>query len=536
MKENMEYYKKDEYKNKIEYPVIMNSIRKNIVNWYDFKENSDILEIGSNCEEITEYLCSISKSVTTIEFSEEKMIEKNSNKDNLKIIAKNLEEIKLEEKFDYIIMIGTLEYADSIMKDKKDPYNSLLQYCVEKLKPDGTLLIAVDNRLGVKYISGGKSYHCEKIYDSIKNNFSNGKLFSKKELEELIEKSKIKNKRYYYPLPDYKMPNVIISEEYLLDASDSKVNYNFVYEEGSLVVQDEIKLLKQFIKNGEFNEYTNSYIVELSNSDIKNDIKYVSFNNIRKEEYSLILKINGDTVQKYPKEEISKKHVKNIIKNTEKLKKLGFKVAEETNNEEYIKSKYIKFMQLDKYIIKLLENNQTQEAYDIIDKWYKYIGEMLKPNKDGIVENGFIDLVFENFFYDEKSDTFIAFDQEWIEKNINIKYILYRAIENICAHNHNVEKMLDKDKILKKYRIEDKEEYSKLENEFQEKILDKEKKNFYGEQYKYKISPEELIKIIKDVKKLDRDNIELIGEINRLNNQIQKNTIFAKIKRKFNKN
>lgn len=534
MKIKMENYKKDIYTQSYDYPISMNSIRKNIVNWYDFKENSKILEIGANFGEITSYLCDIAEKVTTIEFSREKgkKIElNNKDKKNLEVIVGDyLEEIQLKYKYDYIILIGTLEYADSIMKDKQDPYYKLLEYCKKNLKSNGTILLAVDNRIGVRYLSGAKSYHCEKIYDSVKNIFSNGRLFNKKELEEILEKIKIKNRRYYYPLPDYKVPNIIMTEDYLLSEIDSKINYNFIYEEGSLVVQDEIKLLKQFIENGEFQEYTNSYFVELTNSEINKNIKYVSFNNIRKDEYSLVLKMGDSKVEKYPKEDKSVQHIKTIIENTKKLKELGFNVAEEIESNEYVKSKYINSMPLDQYIIKLLKNNQIQSVYDIIDKWYSFVKEKLNPTNEGIVEYGFIDLVFENFFYDEQNDEFIVFDQEWLEKNIEIKYILYRAIQNICEHNQNIEKLLDKEQIYKKYKITKIEEYSKTENCFQNKVIDYEKKNFYGEQYKYKISSEELIKIISDVKKLDKDNIELIKEISRLTAKPKRNTIFSKIR------
>ncbi len=540
---NMKYYKEDLYQEKYEYPISMKNIKENLLNWYPFKENATILQIGGSNEELTNYLCNICKKVTIIEFSKEKanaILNKEEEQKNLEIIVGNLEDIKLEEKFDYIIMIGTLEYANIIMRNKKQAEYELINYCKNRLNFDGTILIAVDNKMGVKYLAGGKSKHCEKVYDSIKNRFSNGKLFSKRELDELIEKVGIKNKRYYYPLPNYEMPNLIISEETLVKSTDSKLNYNSVYEEGSLVVQDEIKLLKQFINNNEFEEYTNSYLIELSNEEINKNIKYISYNNMRKDKYSLILKMLDDMIMKTPKEEVAKEHILQIKENVKILKELGFEIAEEDKiNDMCIKSQYIHFKQLDQYIVKQIENNQIDEAYMLIDNWYMYIQEKLKPNENGNIEYGFVDLVFENVFYDELNNKFIVFDQEWLEKNINIDFILYRSINNLFAHHSKIEQLVSKEDIMQKYNlIEKQEEYNEKEMNFQTEIIDEEKRKFYGEQYKYKISSEEILKIIEDLKRLDRDNVELIKEIERIRNENkedkapEKESTFTKIKQK----
>lgn len=500
----------------------MENIRQNILNWYPFKENSTILQISIDCDEITRYLCDISKKVTTIELSKERKqyILNNIKRDNLEVIEGNLEDIKLKEKYDYVILIGTLEYAQFIMKNNKNPELELLKFCKDNLELNGTILLSVDNRLGVKYLSGGKSSHCENIYDSIRNKFSNGKLFSKKELDKLIQKIEIKNKRYFYPLPNYKMPNIIISEDNLIKSTDSKLNYNFIYEEGSLVVQDEIKLLKQFIDNNEFEEYTNSYLVELSDSELNRDIKYISFNNMRKDEYSLILKMYSKDIEKMPKTQLAYNHILQINENCKKLKELGFEIAEDIKESNYIKSKYINLNQLDKYIVELIENEKIDEVYNLIDKWYEYIKKILKADENGNVEYGFLDLVFENTFYDDENDKFIIFDQEWVEKNINIDFILYRTIKNLFAHNNKIEQILDETQVMERYNLQKKqEEYEQMEKEFQDKIIDEEKRKFYGEQYKYRISSEELIKIIKDREKLGKDNVELISQINKIKNE-----------------
>ena len=73
-KDLMKYLKK--YDNSLDilsednrWPILyhISPIRKNILEWYDFDENADILEIGAECGVLTEVLCRKSRSVTCIE-------------------------------------------------------------------------------------------------------------------------------------------------------------------------------------------------------------------------------------------------------------------------------------------------------------------------------------------------------------------------------------------------------------------------------------------------------------------------------------
>lgn len=449
--------------------------------WYQIKENSNILIVDKNENEIEKY------------------------KDN---------------KYDYIFLNGTLENSQEIIKSE-NPEVELIRFFKNILKEDGTLFIAVDNRLGVKYLAGSRSEHGDKIYGTINKQFNKGKLFSKSELDKIIELTGFKNKKFYFPLPNYENPNVIYTEELLPQKDDSKINYNFIYTEGSLIVQDEVKLLKTFIEEGQFVNFTNSYIIQLSDNEIKEEVKYYGFNNMRKEKYSLVLKMKNDYIEKYPKTEVAIEHINNINKNSKKLKELGFNIAEEDVEDNFVKSRFVKLDLLDKKIVQAIDEDKTERAYELIDNWYKYIYERLNVDENGIIKQGFIDLVFENTFFDDEKEDYIFFDQEWFKENVSIKYILYRAINNLYEHNPKIENRLLKQEILKKYDL-DNEELKKQEEEFQKEIIDEEKQKLYAEQYKYIISSEEILQIIKDIKRLDKDNIELIQEIRRLEKELEK--------------
>ena len=125
------------------------SLRKNIISWYPFKEGSSILEIGTQEAELTEILSQNNREVVSVSFSEEikNEVKQNlQNKNKIAIIVQNPENIRPQGKFDYITLIGILEYAQKVFN--KTP-EELIGHLKQYLKPDGVFIIATDNKLGI---------------------------------------------------------------------------------------------------------------------------------------------------------------------------------------------------------------------------------------------------------------------------------------------------------------------------------------------------------------------------------------------------
>ena len=195
-------------------------IRKNILNWYPFEEDASVLEIGCGCGAVTGLLCEKCKKVTAVELSKRRAAITQlrcRDKDNLEIIVGNLNDIELKEKFDYITLIGVLEYQGTYT-DSENPYRDFLGKIKTLLKDDGKLLIAIENKYGLKYWCGAMEDHTGIPFEGMNQyRFSGSKVktFSKEELRELLVKSGFENLYFYYPLPDYKLPTVVYSERYI---------------------------------------------------------------------------------------------------------------------------------------------------------------------------------------------------------------------------------------------------------------------------------------------------------------------------------
>ncbi len=280
-KEMHQIFEKD-----IRWPIFyhLTKIRKNILNWYPMKKNASVLEIGAGMGAITSTLCDKADHVVSVELSKRRataIANRNQERENLEIIVANLNDVKFSEKFDYITLIGVLEYAP-LYTNTENPYIDFLTYIKKFLKKDGKLLIGIENKLGMKYFAGAPEDHTNQAYDGIQGYYNTTavRTFGKKELQDILSEIGLKYTKFYYPLPDYKLPNIIFSDENLPNEKTIE-NYDIYYYEGTKIQFDEKKAYQETIKNGVFDIFANSFLVEASSKKIRTR---VDFQNIKYEE------------------------------------------------------------------------------------------------------------------------------------------------------------------------------------------------------------------------------------------------------------
>ncbi|VAY87967.1 Glycosyl transferase, group 2 family protein [hydrothermal vent metagenome] len=242
----------------------LSPIRQNIINWYPFKANTTCLEIGGGCGAITGALCDGLYKVKVVELSKRRSTinyERNKHRDNLEIFVGNLNDIKFDDKFDYITLNGVLEYAGSFT-NTDEPYKDFLKNVKKFLKPNGKLIVAIENRYGLKYFAGAKEDHTAKEFDSITGYTGNKNVrtFGKKELEVLLNESGYPVQEFYYPHPDYKMPMEIYSQHWL-PTTQSLLSKAPNFDNERYELFNESEGFRGIIENGQYEFFANSFLV-----------------------------------------------------------------------------------------------------------------------------------------------------------------------------------------------------------------------------------------------------------------------------------
>jgi SAM-dependent methyltransferase len=254
------------------WPVLchLSPMRRNIALPMDLSKNDAVLEIGSGMGAITAELSQRVREVDCIDLSKVRSLAnayRNKDRDNITIHVGSFSKIQLKKKYDVIVLIGVLEYAElyaELYIDDPDPFIGFLRALNDLLNPGGKIYIAIENRLGVKYFAGNPEDHWGKAYLGIEGYVTDekgAKTFSKSELEQLLKDSGFSNFYFYYPFPDYKLPKYIYSDEYLPKISD-EIPANVVYDTDTYRAFNEQKVLNTLRNTEDFKIFSNSFLVE----------------------------------------------------------------------------------------------------------------------------------------------------------------------------------------------------------------------------------------------------------------------------------
>lgn len=501
---------------KIKNILALSEIRENILNWYEFKENSTILELNANFGELTGLLCKKAKKVVSIENSKDKadiIAKRHQNRENLELLVGDFLNIDIQEKFDYIVIIG-------IAKNLKET----LEYAKKHLKNDGIILLAVNNKFGVK------AWITTKETAKVVNNDNTA--VSKKYLEELLNGM---NYKIYYPLPDYKLPNIIYTDNYM--PTIQNIYRDITYKDENVNFK-EVDAYYEIIKNNpkDFVYFANSFLLEISNNVFeKNDIRFITFSNMRKDEYRIKTIVKEKEVYKTSINEKSQKHIERVKENIQILQRLGVKILD-TFEENTIISKYTeaetledKLVQIYKeqgeevFINKIVEyKNFLKEKLQVTNELekniftnYKIECEKEKLDKLTFIKYGFWDLIFQNCFVIDNE--YFFYDQEWLEENVPVEYIIYRAI----LYFHESKKYITDNEIFKKLKIE---EYVTIFKELDDKIQLKIRKQLmWNIHTKEELEKNRYSKKKQELEEKQQEIINFKNEINHLNSEnIQK--------------
>ena len=180
--------------------------------------DKNVLELGCGCGAISRYLGEVAKNVVAVEGSVNRgkvAAERCRDLPNVNVVIDLIQDLEFEEQFDVVTLIGVLEYSQ-IYVDSDDPIGHVIQKAKQYLKPNGILIVAIENQLGLKYFAGAPEDHGVGIMAGINDIYTNKDpiTFGKRELESKFIREGFKKVDTYLAFPDYKLPSLIVHPRY----------------------------------------------------------------------------------------------------------------------------------------------------------------------------------------------------------------------------------------------------------------------------------------------------------------------------------
>lgn len=466
----------------------LSALRENIVDWIPMKKTDKVLEVGSGCGAITGTLARKAGSVTCIDLSKKRSLinaYRHSECDNVTIHVGNFKDIEpeLPKDFDYICLIGVFEYGQGYIGGQT-PYQDFLNILLPHLARGGRLVIAIENKYGLKYFAGCKEDHLGTWFSGIENYVSGGgvRTFSRRGLERIFRGCGVREYHFYYPYPDYKFMTALYSDAYLPGKGELTNNLRN-FDRDRMLLFDEKNAFDGIAEDGLFPIFSNSFIAVIG-ADF--DVKFVKYSNDRAPEYSIKTEIgrsvSGEiSVRKFPMCSAAKEHIRGMAEAYEKLSErfqggmLEINRCELTDNETecFAGFEYIQGMPLSELMDRCLDRDDTEGFLSLFREYVKRISYHSEyPVAD-------FDLIFANILVPEPTRwdkvKWTLIDYEWtFGKTMDVKELAFRAIYCYLMEDDKRNK-LNLDLILEELGIteEDAEKYREQERSFQNFVTGK---------------------------------------------------------------
>ena len=466
----------------------LSALRENIVDWIPMKKTDKVLEVGSGCGAITGALARKAGSVTCVDLSKKRSLinaYRHSECDNVTIHVGNFKDIEpeLPKDFDYICLIGVFEYGQGYIGGQT-PYQDFLNILLPHLAKDGRLVIAIENKYGLKYFAGCKEDHLGTWFSGIENYVDGGgvRTFSRRGLERIFRSCGVQEYHFYYPYPDYKFMTALYSDAYLPGKGELTNNLRN-FDRDRMLLFDEKNAFDGIAEDGLFPIFSNSYIAVIGKNF---DVKYVKYSNDRAPEYAIKTEIGRNAsgeigVRKFPMCPEAKEHIRGMAAAYEKLTErfqggmLEINRCELTDNETecFAGFEYIQGTPLSELMDRCLDRDDTEGFLNLFREYVKRIGYHSEyPVAD-------FDLIFANILVPEPSrrdkGKWTLIDYEWtFGKTMDVKELAFRAIYCYLMEDDKRNK-LNLDLILNELGIteEDAENYRGQERSFQHFVTGK---------------------------------------------------------------
>lgn len=229
----------------LDYLYALSDMRENVLEWYPFRQDATLLQVGSDYGALTGLYSRRVNQVVVLDPSEDNLTVnrmRHQYADNIEYINGELAGLvnrgSESSAYDYVVMVGSLE----------PEFETQIQIAKSLLKPGGELIVAVCNRFGMKYWAGAE----KDLYS-----------FSIKEVTRLLagdDEAEQNPPEVYYPMPDYKLATTIYSQNYLPVKGDLTQTIT-AYDYPKYLLLDVGAAYDEVCEDGQFENFANSFLM-----------------------------------------------------------------------------------------------------------------------------------------------------------------------------------------------------------------------------------------------------------------------------------
>lgn len=306
----------------------LSDMRQALFGWYDMPKDADVLEIGCGFGALTGVLAERAAHVAALDdslFRARACAKRWNKKDNIDVYAGHLRDIPFSQRFDVVTLMDVLPRVAN-GDTSLAPYAAYLKSLLAYLKPQGRLLLAMDNRLGLKFACGAHDPYSDEPFGELSGANDKGRLFTQAEIGEILAEAGFIYWKFYYPLPDWRLPQFIFTDDALPEPNigDTLIPYDPMPD---ACVLPESALYESVMLNGLFPGMANSFLVECGMTEDFCRTESASVACDRAPAYNIATCREGELILKKPVMAPAEQGIREIAENLETLHHRGLDIV-----------------------------------------------------------------------------------------------------------------------------------------------------------------------------------------------------------------
>jgi cyclopropane fatty-acyl-phospholipid synthase-like methyltransferase len=244
--------------------------RANLLRHLPFGPGVRVLELGAGCGAITRLLGEAGCMVAAVEGSLLRARcarERTRDLGNVSVYCSDFQHIAFSREFDVVTLVGVLEYAPKFFAGE-DPIGACLAVARSALATGGTLVVGIENQLGLKYFAGATEDHLGTHFSGIEDRYlpDGVRTMGRRQLQRKLQGCGFADVSFQYPFPDYKLPVAMVFEAGLQrrDFRPSEIvrhQYARDYSGQDLRSIDASQVWPVLEENGLLGELSNSFLI-----------------------------------------------------------------------------------------------------------------------------------------------------------------------------------------------------------------------------------------------------------------------------------
>lgn len=197
--------------------------RTNLLRPLDIGPGVRVLDVGAGTGVAARYLGEQGATVVALEGNParaEAAATRCADLPDVEVLCGALDDLDPGQHFDVVLLIGVLEYAGSA-KGGSGGAPAMLQRARSHLAPGGSVIVAIENQLGLKYLLGGREDHLGQPWVGIEGYSGppGTRTWSRRVLAAMLRDAGFDAQHWLAPFPDYKLPTVVLDGQ-LYDQPD----------------------------------------------------------------------------------------------------------------------------------------------------------------------------------------------------------------------------------------------------------------------------------------------------------------------------